>query len=86
MTMQVVIEAWETWDGTESKHQYQKISVESQNEAEAAGLEFAFTLLKPYMNEIYHYAEYMFQKGYDYDDIIHQTMLECARYELWVKA
>ena len=81
-----LISAQENWDGSFSGYQYKYIVVNSREEAEAAGLEFAFTLLKPYMNEIYHYAEYMFQKGYDYDDIIHQTMLECARYELWVKA
>ena len=77
---------WENWDGSDGKCQYKHITANSENQAHAAGLEFAFSLLEPYKNEIKHYAEYMAQNGYDYDDIIHQTMLDCTRYELWVKA
>jgi hypothetical protein len=86
MMKEYLIEAWECWDGSEGKHQYKHVYVLSHHEAEIEGLEFAFTLLDPYMNEIKHYAKYMFERGYDYEDTLHNTMLECAHYELWVKA
>lgn len=83
MTHEILISAWETWDGSKSKYHHKHMFVESDNEAHAAGIEFALSLLDPYMNEIKHYAEYMAQNGYDYDDVLHQTMLECAHYDLW---
>ena len=85
MLKSILVEGWECWDGSEGNHQYKHILVASHEEAHAAGLEFAFTLLDPYMNEIKHYAEYMAANGYDYDEVIHNTMLECAHYELWEK-
>lgn len=81
-----LIGAYETWDGSRGNYKHKHIFAKSQFEAETEGLEFAFSLLEPYMNEIKHYAEYMAEHGYDYDDTIHNTMLECAHYELWVKA
>lgn len=85
MTREILISAWETWDGSKGKYHYKHVFVESDNEAHAAGLEFAFTLLDPYMNEIKHYAEYMTAFDYDYEDILHDTMLEHVCYELWEK-
>lgn len=84
--VEYLISAYETWDGSKSGYKHKHIFVESKFEAEAEGLEFAFSLLEPYMNEIKHYAEYMVEHGYDYEDTIHNTLLECAHYELWVKA
>lgn len=80
-----LISAQENWDGSFSEYQYKHILAESYEEAHAAGLKFAFALLDPYMNEIKHYAEHMAANGYDYDEVIHNTMLECAHYELWEK-
>lgn len=85
MLKSILVEGWECWDGSEGNHQYKHILVESYEEAHAAGLKFAFALLDPYMNEIKHYAEHMAANGYDYDEVIHNTMLECAHYELWEK-
>lgn len=85
MMKEYLIEAWETWDGSEGNHQYKYVYVLNHHEAEIEGFEFAFTLLDPYMNEIKHYAEHMAANGYDYDEVIHNTMLECAHYELWEK-
>ncbi len=78
-----LIEAWECWDGSAGEHQYKHVYTENHHEAEIEGLEFAFTLLDPYMNEIKHYAEYMTAFDYDYEDTIHDTMLEHVYYELW---
>ena len=86
MLMDLLCEAWETWDGSEGRHVYKHIVADSDNDAHAAALEFAFTLLDPYMNDIKNYAEYRAEHfGDDPRDIIHQTMLECAHYELWEK-
>lgn len=82
---ELLVSAWESWDGTNSKYQYKIIHAATENEARAKALEFAFTTLKPCMNEIKHYAEYMAEKGYDYDEVLHNTMLECAHYDLWEK-
>jgi len=80
-----LIGAYETWDGSRSGYKHKHIFVNSEFEAEAEGLEFAFSLLDPHMNEIKHYAEYMAKNGYDYEDVLHDTMIECAHYELWVR-
>lgn len=85
MMKEYLIEAWETWDGSEGNHQYKHVYVLNHHEVEIEGFEFAFTLLDPYMNEIKHYAEHMAANGYDYDEVIHSTMLECVHYELWEK-
>ena len=85
MLKSILIEGWECWDSSEGNHQYKHILAASREEAHAAGLEFAFTLLDPYMNEIKHYAEHMAANGYDYDEVLHNTMLECAHYDLWEK-
>jgi len=81
-----LISAQENWDGSFSEYQYKHILVNSREEAHAAALEFAFTLLDPYKNDIEHYAEYRAKYyGDDPMDVIHDTMLECAHYELWEK-
>ena len=86
MMKEYLIEAWESWDGTSGEPQYKHVYVLSRHEAEIEGLEFAFTLLDPYMNDIKHYAEYRAEHfGDDPQDVIHETMLECAHYELWEK-
>lgn len=78
-----LIEAWENWDGSEGNHQYKHVYVLNYHEAEIEGFEFAFTLLDPYMNDIKHYAEHMAADGYDYDEVLHNTVFECAHYDLW---
>ena len=86
MMKEYLIEAWESWDGTSGEPQYKHVYVLSRHEAEIEGLEFAFTLLDPYMNDIKHYAEYRAKHfGDDPQDVIHETMLECTHYELWEK-
>lgn len=85
MMKEYLVEAWECWDGSEGHHQYKHIYVLNHHEAEIEGFEFAFSLLDPYMNEIKHYGKYMAEHGYDYEDTVHNTMLECARYEIWEK-
>lgn len=80
-----LVSAWENWDGADGKRQYKIIHATTQNKAHAEALEFAFTMLDPYMNEIKHYAEHMAANGYDYDEVLHNTMLECAHYDLWEK-
>ena len=86
MLMNLLCEAWETWDGSEGTHSYKHIVTDSEDDAHATALKFAFTLLSPYMNDIKHYAEYRAERfGDDPQDVIHKTMLECAHYELWRK-
>lgn len=86
MLKPILIEAWELWDGNASKACYKHILAESRADAEAEALEFAFTLLDPYRNDIRHLGNYMAEKyGYDPEEVIHDTMLECVRYELWEK-
>jgi hypothetical protein len=87
MTKRVLVDAWECWDGSEGSHSYEEMDIESYAEAEAKGLELAFALLDPYRNDIKHYAEYRAEHfGDDPKDVIHETMLECARFEIWEKA
>lgn len=85
LAREFLVSAWENWDGSDGERQYKIIHATTQNEAHAKALEFAFTTLDPYMNEIKHYAEYMAANGYDYDEVLHNTMLECAHYDLWEK-
>lgn len=86
MMKEYLIEAWENWDGSEGNHQYKHIYVLNHHEAEIEGFEFAFTLLDPYMNDIKHYGKYRAEHfGDDPQDVIHNTMLECAHFELWEK-
>lgn len=87
MLKPILVEGWECWDGSEGKHQYKHILVDSDDSAHAAALEFAFTLLNPYKNDIEHYAEYRAKHyGDDPMNVIHETMLECAHYNLWERA
>ena len=85
LVREFLVSAWENWDGSDSKCQYKIIHTTTLNKAHAEALEFAFTMLDPYMNEIKHYAEYMAANGYDYDEVLHNTMLKCAHYDLWEK-
>ena len=86
MMKEYLISAQENWDGSLSKYHYKRVYVLNRHEAEIEGLEFAFSLLDPYMNDIKHYAEYRAKNFHDDRvDIIHQTMLECAHFELWEK-
>ena len=81
-----LVQAYESWDGSNGKYQYKIIHTATETDAHAQALEFAFTLLGPYMNDIKHYAEYRAERfGDNPQDVIHETMLECAHYELWKK-
>ena len=81
-----LVQAYENWDGSNGKYQYKIIHAVTETDAHAQALEFAFTLLDPYKNDIKHYAEYRAEHfGDDPQDVIHNTMLECAHYELWEK-
>ena len=84
MPKEILCEAWETWCGSEGNHQYKHIIVDSENDAHAVALEFALSLLDPYMNDIKHLGDYMAEHyGEDPVDAMHKAMIECAHYELW---
>lgn len=82
---EVLLEAWECWDGSEGKHQFKKIEWTTTHDIHAQALEFAFEQLDPYDNDIKHYAKYMATQGYDYDTVYHDTLIECAHYNLWTE-
>lgn len=81
----VLIEAWENWDGAQGPHEYKHFSAQTMNEIEAEALEFSLSLLNRYNNDIKHYAEYMASQGYDYDEVYHNTLLENTGYDIWYR-
>lgn len=83
--MQVLIQAYENWDGGKGEYHYKLIDHTNENDIHAQAREFATSLLEPYKNDIKHYAEYMAARGYDYDDVYHSTLLECSHYKLWME-
>ena len=85
MAYDIVISAWETWCGTKTDPEYKHVVVENEDEAHIIGREFALSLLEPHMNDIKHCAEYLVDHEYfyNYEDALHETMLQVAHYELW---